>query len=179
MSRVANTAVCRDERYKKEVIRWTSVQFTHCKTCQYWCDCTCAKCRLQVFFFLLSPFSFKKWYFQQHVSPLCFLCESLGVSRLTETKDWKGDQQAWRADELLLLGNSYCWFYIMLISKNSHQITGSCAENNEALLSVDQKAQGLQGETIMIITTLVAIHHAFHAFHWPFILINYIIWLLS
>lgn len=59
---------------------------------------------------------------------------------------WKGDQQAWRADELLLLGNSSCWFYIMLIFKNLHEITGLCAETNKALLSMDQKDQGVEGK---------------------------------
>lgn len=97
------------------------------------------------FFFPLVRFQLK-----QAIFLTSGFCHFVFFVSLWDRVDWqtprirKGDQRAWRADELSLLGNSSCWFYIMLISKNLHEITGSCAETNKALLSVDEKDEGLQ-----------------------------------
>lgn len=140
---MANSAVCRAECYKKEVIRWTSVQFIHCKTYHYSCDCTWAKCGLQP-----PPCPFSRDIFNNRFHHFVFIASLWGWVDWQRLRTVKGDQQAWRADELLLLGNSSCWFCIMLIFKNLHEITGSCAETNKAPLSMDQKDQGSQGNLV-------------------------------
>lgn len=94
----------------------------------------------------LPPCPFSRDIFNNRFHHFVFIASLWGWVDWQRLRTVKGDQQAWRADELLLLGNSSCWFYIMLIFKNLHEITGSCADTNKAPLSMDQKDQGSQGK---------------------------------